>query len=298
MISRIAMIVAKVLGLLPFGMLYGLSDVLYLIMYYGVGYRKVVVTDNLRRSFPEKSDKELAKIRRQFYRYFCDLLLESFKGLYMSEAAFRKRFIWANPTVFDEEKNSSKNIILLGSHYGNWEWGSVCMPLYLQHRLYGIYKQLSDRTLDHWLQQRRSRFGLVLVRMAMVARSIVEERELPAIFAFLADQTPVDVDHAWWLPFLNQDTPFYHGPEKLACQSGFPVYVYKIDCIRRGHYVISFHLLASDVRQLPEGELTKRYAIFLEKQIREAPQYWLWSHRRWKRAKPSTAFSPHQDSSC
>ncbi|GAB4248384.1 MAG: lipid A biosynthesis protein [Saprospiraceae bacterium] len=289
MLNRIVIITSRIFGQLPFSVIYGFSNVLFLVLYYVAGYRKKVVTQNLQRSFPGKSPKEINLIRCRYYRYFADLLLESLKGLYMKEAAFRKRFTWADPHVFDEEIKGQKHIILLGSHYGNWEWGAVCMPLFLHHQLYGIYKPLSNKALDNWLQERRSRFGLLPVKMSQVARTLVQEHDALAMFAFIADQTPVDVENAIWLRFLNQDTPFYHGPEKLARKTGFPVYIYKIECPKRGFYSISFHKLTDDARSLPEGELTKRYAAFLERQIREAPQYWLWSHRRWKRSKPANA---------
>ncbi|MAT54158.1 MAG: lipid A biosynthesis acyltransferase [Saprospirales bacterium] len=289
MLNRIVIITSRIFGQLPFSVIYGFSNVLFLVLYYVAGYRKKVVTQNLHRSFPGKTPKEINLIRRQYYRYFADLLLESLKGLYMKEAEFRKRFTWADPHVFDEEIKGHKHIIMLGSHYGNWEWGSVCMPLYLHHQLYGIYKPLSNKALDNWLQERRSRFGLLPVKMSQVARTLVQEHDALAMFAFIADQTPVDVENAFWLRFLNQDTPFYHGPEKLARRTGFPVYIYKIERPKRGFYSISFHKLTDDARSLPEGELTKRYVAFLERQISEAPQYWLWSHRRWKRSKPANA---------
>ena len=293
MTSRIVIQLAKILGRLPFPMIYGLSNVMYLVIMYLVGYRKKVVVNNLRRSFPDKTHQELRLIRRQFYRHFSDLLLESLKGLYMDADEFRKRFTWADQRVFDEEIKQSKNIIMLGSHYGNWEWGAICMPLYLQHQLYGIYKPLSDKVLDTWLQKQRSRFGLQPVKMSQVTRTIQREHRSAVMYAFIADQTPVDVKNSHWLRFLQQDTPFFHGPEKLARQTGFPVYVYKIDRLKRGHYSISFHKLAEDARPLPEGELTRRYAAFLEQQINEAPPFWLWSHRRWKRKKPvSTSSAP------
>ena len=291
MLNRIVIITSKLLGHLPFPVIYALSSLMYLVLYHVAGYRRKVVAENLQRSFPEKPPGELKRIERQFYHYFCDLLLETLKGLYLREDVFRKHFVWPESGVFDEEIKSRKNIIMLGSHYGNWEWGSICMPLYLQHRLYGIYKPLSNKPIDAWLQQRRSRFGLRLVKMSQVARHIIQEHGSPAMFAFIADQTPVDVENAFWIRFLHQDTPFFHGPEKLARRTGFPVYVYKIERPGRGYYSISFHKLCDDARPLPAGELTKRYAEFLEQQINEAPSRWLWSHRRWKRKKPSNASS-------
>lgn len=289
MLNRIVIFASKTLGHLPFPVIYILSDAMFLFLYHVTGYRKSVVTKNLQNSFPEKPAKEIFRIRRQFYRYFCDLLLESLKGLYMDETDFRKRFIWPNPHVFDEEIKNNQPIIMLGSHYGNWEWGSVCMPLFLQHQLFGIYKPLSNKGLNNWLLQRRCRFGLRAVKMSQVARTLVQKHRSLSMFAFIADQTPVDVANAFWIRFLNQETPFFHGPEKLARRTGFPVYVYRIERLKRGFYSISFHKLTDDARHLPEGELTRRYAQFLEQQINEAPHLWLWSHRRWKRQKPALA---------
>lgn len=286
MINRLTIFLLKLLGCIPFSILYGLSNLLCILLYHIFRYRRNVITQNLKQSFPHKSENEIVQIRRSFYKYLCDLLFESFKGLYMSEAEFRKRFIWADPTIFDEEVQASKHIIMLGSHYGNWEWGAICMPLFLRHKLFGIYKPLSNKMLNAWLLNKRSRFGLQAVKMSAVARAMAGELNQPSMFAFIADQTPVDVDNSIWLRFLNQETPFFQGPEKLARRSGFPVYVYKIARFKRGFYSISFQKLCDNANQLPEGELTRIYARFLEQQIMENPSFWLWSHRRWKRKKP------------
>jgi KDO2-lipid IV(A) lauroyltransferase len=272
---------------LPFRFLYLLSDFFTLLLRDVFRYRRQVVIANLMNAFPQKSPHEIQLICDRYYSHLCDVLVETIKGFSASKTALQGRFRYVGTEVFAPYFSEGKSAVLYSSHYGNWEWGVLTFPLVIQHWAVGPYKPLKNSLLDACLKKLRERFGAHAWNMAHIHRAIVQLRSQPCIFTFFADQTPVDVLHAHWTTFLQQDTPFLHGVEKIARSTGYPVFMSDVRKISRGFYEVSFIKLCEDPKTLTEGELTERYARQLEQIIERQPEYWLWSHRRWKRKRPA-----------
>lgn len=227
---------------------------------------------------------EILRLASQFYRHFSDILLESVKGLTLKKTELQRRFIYRNPEIFQPIFEENQSAILLGSHYGNWEWGVLSFPLNVQHQVVGVYKPLKNKALDNYLNSLRMQWGLQLTEMKQAGRAVARQKNKPTIFVLIADQTPFDMPYAHWANFLNQDTPFLHGMDKLARQTGYPVFYFEIERVKRGFYEVTFSPLCEAKKDLAEGEITQVFAEKLEATIRKAPANWLWSHRRWKRA--------------
>ncbi len=276
---------AAIVGAMPLRFLYAFSDVLFQLFFYVFKYRFSVVFKNLQHSFPQKNTNEIKAIAKRFYRHFCDILLESVKGLSLPKTELQQRFIYTNPEIFDSLFEKKQSAILLGSHFGNWEWGVLSFPLAVHHKVIGIYKPLKNKKIDAYLNLLRQRWGLHLTSMKQASRAVVENRHEPCIFVLIADQTPSNIRNAHWVNFLNQDTPFLSGPEKLASRTGYPVFIFEIKKMKRGQYEVTFQLLCQSPKQVAESTVTQLFAEKLEQQIRYAPEYWLWSHRRWKRQR-------------
>ena len=215
-------------SLLSFQMVYGVSNVVCLFLSRIVRYRRKIVLGNLVKSFPEKSPNEIDCIANAYYRHLCDLIVESIKGLTITKPRLHERFVYKNPNIFDPFYDKNKSIILLGSHFGNWEWGSLSFPLAVRHKVIGIYKPINNKVVENYLNACRKRWGLHLVNMKNAGRAILQHKGQPIMLVLIADQSPANIKHAQWVNFLHQDTPFLHGAEKIARQTGFPVFHYKI----------------------------------------------------------------------
>lgn len=278
-------ILIRVVGGLPFRGMYLLSDLGCFLLRNVFRYRKKVVLSNLRNSFPVKSEEEIQALASAFYHHFTDILLESLKGLRLPKAELQRRFVYRNPEIFQPFFEKNQSVILLGSHYGNWEWGVLSFPLAVQHSVVGIYKPLKNKAVEGFLNSLRKKWGLHLAEMNQAGRAIVSYKNQPSIFVLIADQTPSDMRNAHWANFLNQDTPFLQGMDKLARQTGYPVFYFEIERVKRGFYEVTFSPICEAPKELPEGKITQRYAASLEATIRNSPADWLWSHRRWKRAR-------------
>ncbi|MBK8563225.1 MAG: lysophospholipid acyltransferase family protein [Saprospiraceae bacterium] len=277
--------VVKSFAIVPFGWLYLLSDWLSFVLNKIVGYRKKVILQNLHNAFPEKKDGEISVLATTYYNHLADLLLESIKGLTMNKAQLQHRFVYRNPEIFTPLFENGESAILLGSHFGNWEWGVLSFPLSVNHEVLGTYKPLKNRYLDGYLNSLRKQWGLHLTSMSQAGRAVIQQKGKPTIFVLIADQTPADIKNAHWVNFLNQDTPFLHGMDKLARQMGYPVFYFEIERVSQGRYEVFFSPLCEAKEALAEGEVTRRFAAVLEQTIQKNPANWLWSHRRWKRAR-------------
>lgn len=280
-------LMAFLFGILPFWMVYTLSDFLFFFFYKIVHYRRRVVYDNLRKSFPEKSVSEIHTITRQFYRHLCDNILETLKGLSMSEAEFRKRYRFVGTELLDAAFEKNQSIIIAGGHFNNWEWGVFSVSLWVKHKVIGIYKPIRNKYIDQYYNQQRTRFGLNLAEMKQAGRAIVQYRREPCAFVFIADQAPSDVNNCHWIPFLHQETAFLQGVDKIARSTNYPVFYFDIKKIKRGYYELTFSELLHEPARLQEKEITTLFASRLEQSIQERPADWLWSHKRWKRRRLS-----------
>ncbi len=244
---------------------------------------------NLRNSFPEKSEKEILVLSRQFYRYFCDLLLETFKTLSISPKTMLKH-CWLDQdslNLFHQLAAENQSIMVVMGHQGNWEWAGNSFSLCGEHQLYVIYHPLSNKYFNRLVYKMRTRFGTRLIAMKDTMRDMLNNRSHLSATAFIADQTPLP-DRAYWMNFLNQDTPVFLGIEKIALKIQYPLIYVSIKRVKRGYYGMHAERIElpspSDNRL---GKLTELHAEKLEADIRKQPETWLWTHRRWKHKRLS-----------
>ncbi len=270
--------------LLPLRVLYLFSDFICLILYYLVAYRKKTVYQNLRNSLPELSAEEIGKIARKFYRWLCDSFVESVYRIHMGEMENARRMRIEEPDLFLEKYYSQgKSIVLLLSHYGNWEW-LTRLPRLTKHTFLSIYKPLNNRYFDNLFVQLRSQFGAKLITMDATLRTLISchQNRQPVILYTIADQRPQWTSIQHWTTFLNQDTPVITGPEKIARKFNYAVYFLDVQKIKRGYYRTEFKLLCENPADVPEFYITRKYHAMVERKIRERPELWLWTHKRWK----------------
>lgn len=282
------MFILKALSKLPLSVLYVLASFLYFIVYYVVGYRKKVVFENLKNSFPEKSEQELKKIQKRFYKNFADVIVEILHTYSMSAHEIQKRVTIKNPeianTIFNDHKTSALGVV---GHVCNWEWISHISCFKVDAPVDAVYKQLSSKKFDKFMLELRSRFGTKPVEMKRFPREIIKRKNEIRAYALIADQSPKKEEIKLWIPFLNQETGFYEGPASLAVMTNFPVFYVGIKRLKRGYYEVFFEKIASPPYTKEDVPLImKRYAKLLEEQIKASPADWLWSHRRWKHKKP------------
>jgi len=268
---------------LPPFVLYRVSDVLFVVFYHAIGYRKRVVYDNIRKSFPEKSEGEIRRIMRGFYRHFCDLLVESLMIFNISSERATQRMRFRNPELLQKHFDEGRHVIIAGGHYNNWELFAVAVDQALQHQVYALYKPLNNLFFDEKMRSSRGQFGLRMVSIKKVKELFDSlEQSNPAAVVFATDQSPSNPQRAYWTSFLGRDTALLFGTEKFANDYDCPVYFCTLHKIKRGYYEGEFKLVADKPKELPYGKLTEMHTALLEADIREKPEYWLWSHRRWK----------------
>ncbi|MDX9769304.1 MAG: lysophospholipid acyltransferase family protein [Tenuifilaceae bacterium] len=260
-----------------------LSDFIYLVIYHIAGYRRKVVRKNLTNSFPSKDLDAIIRIEKAYYHHLCDLFLENFFLLHASRQRAVKRCKFKNPEVFEKLYAEGKSAILVSGHYGNWELFALIGKV-AKHTSLGVYKPLSNKNFEVMMNRTRKRFGGIPVPMMDTLRAIVDcnRKGQPFLLGLVGDQTPPAKHIQYWTMFLNQDTPVYLGIEKIAQKFDLPVYFCDMQKIRRGYYEVNFELITDNPKSLGEFELTELHTHRLEKQIMDRPEFWLWSHRRWK----------------
>jgi Kdo2-lipid IVA lauroyltransferase/acyltransferase len=276
-----------IITLLPLRILYIASDFLFLILYYFPSYRRKIVAENLLNSFPEKSAKEIAVIERKFYRHLADLFIETLKLTHLSNKELKKRVTISNPELIDHLCDSGRDVAAVYSHYNNWEWMSICFTLYAKHKCVGVIKPLKNKMVNKFINNNRVRNNGELAPMQMIVRRIIENRSnnIRAIYGFMADQTPAKTLIEYYTDFLNQETPVFLGIEKIAAKFDMSVVFLDIQKIRRGYYSMTIELLFESTRDLPKYGVTESHVKRLEQIIKEKPEYWIWTHRRWKYKK-------------
>ena len=272
------------LSWLPLTFLYGISYVLYGVVYRLVRYRRAVVRQNLTNSFPDKSLQEIKKIEKDYYLHLTDTFMETVKLLHISDEEMKKRMYFPNPEELGRFFEEGKSVVILLGHYGNWEW---IPSVYLNyHDIVGgeLYRPLNNKYFDAFFLKLRSRFGTVNIPKNDALRAIVGYRRENKTFGlgFIADQTPSSNNLHYWAQFLNQDTPFLNGPERIARSGGYAVVYFDVQKLKRGYYRCDILTLTENAKETAENELTDRYVELFEKTILRNPAYWLWSHKRWK----------------
>ena len=274
------------ISLLPFGVLYFLSDLLYYPLYYLIRYRRKIVRKNLELSFPEKTTGEIVRIEKEFYSFFCDYLLETFKLLSISKETISKRMKFEGLEELNASFAEGHSCAAYLGHYCNWEWISS-LPLSVDKNIVcgQIYHVLRNKATDRLFLKLRGRMGSTSIPMKQTLRRIITLRRenKQFVIGFISDQTPFWTNIHYWTDFLHRDTPVFTGTEKIARQANLSVYYMDVKRPKRGYYVATFRKMTDNPGELPEFELTERYMRELEKTIIREPQYWLWTHNRWKR---------------
>lgn len=276
----------KAVSLLPFPLLYIISDILFLVLYRVTGYRRKVVQTNLQMAFPDQNDAWRSSVEKKFYRHLADLIVETVKGLSLSRQELLKRMVSRDRELYDQAYEAGRSSIIVMSHAGNWEW--VCLSAQLQayQKAQCIYKPLSHKGFENMMYKMRSRFGTLPIPMDQTLRVMLASDDKCTATAFMGDQNPSNGKNAYWTRFLNQDTAFMWGTEKIARKLNQEVWYMQVRKVRRGHYEAFTRIICENSAQTKEGEITELLARATEQDILSQPEMWLWSHRRWKHRKP------------
>ncbi len=281
--SRIKYFPFYVISLIPMPILFFFSDILYVLVYGVFKYRRQVVNDNLKKSFPQKTPTEIRKIEKDFYRHFCDIMFESIKTLTINKRSIRKHLRIENPGLIEAYIKSRKNILLYTAHQGNWEW-LIFLPLYFPCQANTFYKPLANRYFDGLVKLIRERFGVNCIESEKGYRTFIglRQEDKPVINCIIGDQSPTGNATKHWCGFLNRETAFFTGAAKIAKKTD-PVVLFPLfRKVGRGHYELQFQVISDSPSQRKSDEIVEQYAAKLENAVTESPELWLWSHRRWK----------------
>jgi len=270
------------LSLLPLRVLYILSDGFYALVYYALGYRRKVVMSNLQIAFPEKTEAERKAIGKKFYKNFIDSFIETIKMVSASDAYIEKR-VSGNWELLNEVYSTGRSLQIHLGHTFNWEWANLVGAKLMRYTFLGVYMPINNKTFDRLFRKLRSKSGSVLLPATDMRRAMIPWRNKQYAIGLVADQAPSNPEKSFWLSFFGKPTPFVTGPETGARASNIPVVFANIEKKRRGYYNVVFTVAEDQPATLERGELTLRYARYLENVIRQQPDMWLWSHRRWKR---------------
>ena len=271
---------------LPFFLIYRISDILFIILFYLIRYRRNTVYQNIKNSFSQYSVKACEKISFDFYRHFCDLVVESLKLFTLREKSAQERMVYKNVELIEQLSSKQKNITLMGGHYGNWELLAITINNALPYQCKALYTPLRNLFWEDKMKQSRSRFGLQMVSIKKLLFHTKKENNPLLCTIYGSDQWPRKPHKAYWTEFLDQDTGFQKGAEKFAKKNNEAVVFGKIKKIRRGYYETEFHLISEEPTLEKNNFIMESYKDMLEAQIREAPAYYLWSHKRWKHPRP------------
>ena len=273
------------ISLLPMWALYLISDTLFLIFYYLIPYRKKVVRSNLVNSFPTLSFAEIKQIEKDFYKHFCNVLVEGIKNLSISQSDLAKRFTVTNPELLDGLYAINQSVILVSGHYGNWEWLITAQATLFQHKAFGIGMPLTSNFWNDKLNEKRSRFGMTVLNPKNYKEALKNSSQPFAVLT-LGDQAPRSSERAFWTNFLNQPTPVLLGTEFMANEFNAAVVYFSIIPVKRGYYNMTLTLVSDNPRSHSFGFITETHTRLLESQIKSNPSNWLWTHKRWKREVP------------
>ena len=264
-----------------------LSDIAYIIAYHFVGYRRRIVRHNLTTSFPEKSADEIRSIERKFYHWFCDYFVETIKLLSISDSELRRRLKIVGAEQIEQHFEKGQDCAALLGHYCNWEWLSCTGIAFPEGRKMGlVYTPLRSKQFDRLFHRiRSSQPSSIVVPKNDILRELIKLRRdgVRSLFGYIADQGPRYANIHLWLPFLNHDTGVFTGSERIMRKMNNAVYYLEMSRPRRGYYTATFQLISDTPNSLPEHELTRRFFALLEKTIQRQPEFYLWTHNRWKR---------------
>jgi KDO2-lipid IV(A) lauroyltransferase len=282
--SKLTSLILKIIGFIPLPVLHLKSNFLSFFLRRIFAYRTDVVRENLKNSFPNKSERELKLIEKLSYRNFTDVILENLLLFTISKKNLNRRMKLLNPEVFESLHNNNKGAILISAHYNNWEWMALSLALYAKQDVYSVYKPLSNKSIDRVMLRARSRFGAKIIPMASFPKAILQNKGKATINLILADQSPHKGKLDFYCDFLNQDTPVFLGPEKLMKAADLELLFVEVHRVKRGYYEMKIVSLADKVLN-EKGATTLLHVKHLEQVIKNNPENWLWSHRRWKHSR-------------
>ena len=277
--------IVKLHAMLPMSVLYLFSDILYFIIYKVARYRLKVVQKNLRKSFPEKTDKELLTLEKKFYHHFSDYIVETIKLAHISQEELNRRACLNNPDIINPLVDQGHTcFILLMGHYGNWEWFTGSTFWFDHVKIYQIYRPLTNKAFDRLFISLRTRFQGIGIKKTETVRDMIRLKQSKerSLVIFIADQTPNSLNLHYWTTFLNQESAMFTGPERIATKLDIPVIFVDVRKVKRGHYTVDFELITDSPRKMPEFWITEEYARRMERSVLRDPAYWLWTHKRWK----------------
>lgn len=281
-VTRIGIVFLSLISLLPFWLIYLLSDVLFFLLYYVIGYRREVVQTNLANAFPEKTQTERNLIEKKYFKYLADLIMETVKIISISAEDLKRRVTTDNNELILDYLANGRNVISAAGHYCNWEMFGLYFGFLTDKPRIVVYKPLGNEIFNDFFIKVRARFGTTQVPMKQTMRKMVELKNQVKAMVLASDQTPVREDAQYFTNFLNQPTAVFLGIEKLAKQTNAVVIFYDVRRVKRGYYRYTSVPLTEHPKETGDYEITEAHVQYLEKMIRREPEYWLWSHRRWK----------------
>ena len=281
---------------LPFPVLYFISDIMYLLLYRIFAYRVKVCKANLKKALPNKTEEEIKIIEKKFYAHLCDVIVETIKSFTINSKELNKRMKLLNPEVLAEVYQTNRKMIAVTGHYGNWEWAAITLPFQSNYSAQGVYLAIKNPIINRAMMKSRSRFGIDLLEAGKIYQELENRKSILSITGFIADQSPSKPEKGIWMHFLNQETVVASGTERYAALHEMAVAFGKIRKIKRGYYTLEYELVTENAALEKAGTITQKHTQILEKIIQEEPQFWLWSHKRWKhkRAAETPILSSHE----
>lgn len=271
------------ISMLPFRLLYAFSDGLYLLIFRVFGYRKKVVVANLKLVFPEKDDSEISAITKTFYHHLCDMMVEAIKSLTITEEEMKKRFTFTNVNLLQDLENNGKSVALMCGHYGSWEWIFV-LQSYIKNKGYAVYKRIENKHFDKLIKGIRAKYNSELITtketIPKLMRAKVDKKTF--ICGFVSDQAAKPWKALHWSKFMGYRVPMHTGAEMLAKRLDLAVVFFSVKRLKRGYYETTFETITETPKAFKDYEITDIFFRMVEKQIYEAPEYYLWTHKRWK----------------
>ena len=271
------------LSLLPMRLLYVLSDMFYFLFYYIIRYRKEVVLDNLKLAFPEKELSELKIIRKKFFKHFTDLFVESIKSFTISEKQISKRYKYINPELINELHKKGRSIAFVGSHQANWEW-SISIPLVVDIQCFGAYTRIGNKYFDKTVKDSRMKFGFIGYKTTETVKAMARnfDNGVQGLYLLLSDQSPQVHKTHYWSEFMGVKVPIHTGAEMLAKKFDMAVVNYTVKKVKRGFFEVTFETITENPKGFKDYEITDKYLEIAERNIYDQPEYYLWSHKRFK----------------
>lgn len=271
-----------VISILPYRLFYGFSDLVFFLVYRVIGYRKEVVSKNLKLAFPAKSENEIKRIRKEFYKHMCDMFLEMVKTMGLSKDDVKKRYDVTNIEVL-QEIEKTKSVLVVCSHYANWEW-NVSINNYVQSKGYAVYQKIGNKYFDAFIKKVRARWNTTLITTLETPKTVIqnEKNGIRAGYGMVSDQSPQAHRAQYWSEFMGITVPIYNGAESLARKLDLAVVFLKVSKAKRGFYEATFIPITLGAKSTEKNEITDKFLRLTEEQIYERPEHYLWTHRRWK----------------